>query len=52
MFIVPFCCPDHLYQKREDRITKTDDEKVEQLGQELKTLKMDDVILIIVLCSS
>ena len=42
MFFVPSCCPDALYQKLEDRITKTD-EKVEQLGQELETLKVDDV---------
>ena len=42
MFFVPSCCPDALYQKLEDRITKTN-EKVEQLGQELETLKVDDV---------
>ena len=40
MSFVPSCYPDPLYQTLEDKITKTD-EKVKQLGQELKTLKID-----------
>lgn len=40
MSFVPSSYPDPLYQTLEDKITKTD-EKVKQLGQELKTLKID-----------
>lgn len=40
MSFVASCYPDPLYRTLEDKITKTD-EKVKQLGQEMKTLKKD-----------
>ena len=40
MSFVPSCYLDPLYQTLEDKITQTD-EKVKELGQELKTLKID-----------